>query len=186
MIKALLLDFYGVIQTDNLLIWVDTYAPQFPGLRERADEICRRLDLDEITLDEYYQALATAVGIPTEQAEHEMANEVAINKPLLDYVDELRNRGVNVSILSNDGSSLRGYIEALGIAHYFDDVYISGEIGMMKPDLRIYQYVTRQLKIHPDQILFIDDKQSNVEGARRAGLQAEVYQSVAHLRQLLL
>lgn len=185
MIKALLLDFYGVIQTDNLLIWLDSYEPNFPNLRRLADDICRRLDLDEITLDEYYQELADAVGIPIEQAKQEMADKVAINQPLLRLVDEHRAAGLAVAILSNDGSSLRGYIEALGIAHHFDQVYVSGELGVMKPDRRIYQHVIEDLGLEPQAVLFIDDKQANVDGARRAGLQAELYSSVSGLRALL-
>ncbi len=185
MIKALLLDFYGVIQTDNLLIWIDKLEPQFPHLRAQADDICRRLDLDEITLEQYYQELADAANMPIEQAKHEMESEVAINTPLLELVDELQVKGINVSILSNDGSSLRGYIDDLGIADHFDQIFVSGELGVMKPDQRIYEYVARTLKFDPNDILFIDDKQSNVDGALRAGMQSAVYESTAQVSRLL-
>jgi putative hydrolase of the HAD superfamily len=185
MAKSLLLDFYGVIQSDNLLIWVDRHEPQFPNLRAQADDICRRLDLDEITLDQYYEELAIAANMSTDEARQEMASDVAINTPLLELVDELHAKGVNVSILSNDGSSLRGYIDDLGIAHHFHQIFVSGELGMMKPDQRIYSHVAEQLRLEPHNILFIDDKQSNVDGAIRAGLQSVVYQSAAQVRQLV-
>lgn len=185
MIKALLLDFYGVIQTDNLLIWIDKLESKFPNLRAEADDICRRLDLDEITLEQYYQELADAADMSIEQAKHEMEAEVAINTPLLDLADELRSKGINVSILSNDGSSLRGYIDDLGIAQHFDQVFVSGELGMMKPDQRIYQHVAQVLKLYPKEILFIDDKQSNIDGALRAGMQSAVYSSVLQIKRLL-
>lgn len=185
MIKAVLLDFYGVIQTDNLIIWVDIYRDRFPDLPTKADDICRRLDLDEITLEQYYQELADAANIPIEQAKQEMADEVAINTPLLNLADELRAKGINVSILSNDGSSLHGYVEGLGINKHFDNVFVSGELGLMKPDIRIYQYAAKHLGIPVDEIIFFDDKQSNVDGAQRAGLQAQVYTSVAQVRNLL-
>lgn len=185
MIKALLLDFYGVIQTDNLLIWIDKLESQFPNLRSRADDICRRLDLDEITLEQYYQELADAADMPLQQAKHEMEAEVAINTPLLELTDELRSKSINVSILSNDGSSLRNYIQGLGIAHHFDAIFVSGELGMMKPDQRIYQHVARDLGLDPSEILFIDDKQSNIDGAFRAGMQAAVYQSTSQVRNFL-
>ena len=185
MIKAVLLDFYGVIQTDNLLIWIDKLEPQFPELRATADDICRRLDLDEITLDQYYEELAVAANMSTEQAKQEMEAEVAVNTPLLEFTDEVRSKGINVSVLSNDGSSLRGYIEELGIDHHFDQIFVSGELGMMKPDQRIYQHVANQLKLDPSEILFVDDKQSNVDGAIRASMQAAVYRSAAQVRQLV-
>lgn len=185
MVKALLLDFYGVIQTDNLLIWIDKLESSFPRLRAQADDICRRLDLDEITLEQYYQELAKAANMSTEQAKQQMEAEVAINTPLLDLADELRAKGVNVSVLSNDGSSLRNYIDGLGIADHFDAIFVSGELGMMKPDQRIYEYVAHNLALEPGQILFVDDKQSNVDGALRAGVRAVVYESTAQVRGLL-
>lgn len=185
MIKAVILDFYGVIQTDNLLIWIDKLESKYPSLRSQADDICRRLDLDEITLDQYYHELAAAADMPTEQAKYEMDAEVAINTPLLTLADELRAKDIHVSILSNDGSSLRSYIDGLGISNHFDSIFVSGELGMMKPDQRIFQHVAHDLGLDPGEMVFFDDKQSNVDGAIRAGMQAAVYQSTSQVRKLL-
>lgn len=185
MIKALLLDFYGVIQTDEVDVWAESYIAKQPELQAVFDDISRRIDLDEITLDQYYEELAAVGKLSVEELKGQLAEKVIINYPLLDLVDEVRHQGQPVAVLSNDGSSLRDYIEEHNITKHFDQIFISGEIGYMKPDERIYQHAIEELGFEPSEVIFFDDRQANVEGARRAGLQAELYSSVSQVRNLL-
>ena len=55
----------------------------------------------------------------------------------------------------------------------FDEFFFSHEIGLVKPDREAYDHVVRALGVPPDRILFLDDNQINIEGARGVGLQAE-------------
>jgi putative hydrolase of the HAD superfamily len=185
MIKAVILDFYGVIQTDEVIVWTEKNLAEHPDLRHKVDAISAQIDLDEITLDQYFEGLAAAVGRPVADVKVEIQREITINHPLLDVVGELHDKGLKTAILSNDGPSLRLYIEELGIAQYFDELFISGELNMMKPDARIYDYVVKELALQPKEVIFFDDRQVNIDGALRAGLQAEVYTSVSQVRKLL-
>ncbi len=56
----------------------------------------------------------------------------------------------------------------------FKHNYVSYQIGLMKPDREIYDYVIADLACEPASILFIDDNQMNVDGARSAGMRSEV------------
>ena len=53
-----------------------------------------------------------------------------------------------------------------------DRYYFSDEIGCVKPEKEIFEYVISDLNVPPDRIAFFDDTQINVEGARRAGMNA--------------
>lgn len=53
----------------------------------------------------------------------------------------------------------------------FDYVYLSFEIGMLKPDPRVYEYVLNDLGIAPENILFIDDEEANIKMAQQYGWQ---------------
>lgn len=55
---------------------------------------------------------------------------------------------------------------------YFEKAYYSHAIGMRKPDLEIYEWVLKQNNLLPNETLFIDDTLSNVEAARKVGLEA--------------
>ncbi|MEM8792996.1 MAG: HAD family phosphatase [Pseudomonadota bacterium] len=52
----------------------------------------------------------------------------------------------------------------------FRDVVVSGEVGMVKPDPRIFELLLSRNGLDPAQCLFIDDSEKNVEGARAVGL----------------
>lgn len=185
MIKAVILDFYGVIQTDEVIVWAEKQVVEHPNIQEVVNTASKQIDLDEITLDEYFEQLAAGVGRPVAVVKQELTDEISINHPLLAVVDQLREICVKTAILSNDGSSLRARIQEEGISTHFDEIFISGELNMMKPDSRIYKYAAQKLGFDPQEVIFLDDRQVNVDGAIRAGLQAELYTSVSQVRSLL-
>ena len=53
-----------------------------------------------------------------------------------------------------------------------DHVFLSHQMGLLKPDQEIYQTVQKQLGLLPDQLLFLDDNQINVDAASARGWQA--------------
>jgi putative hydrolase of the HAD superfamily len=83
--------------------------------------------------------------------------------------EELRATGLTVGLLSNSWGNTypRVRIDAL-----MDPVVISGEVGLRKPDPAIYELALERLGLRADRVLFIDDAEPNVLGARASGLQA--------------
>ncbi len=58
----------------------------------------------------------------------------------------------------------------------FDDVMVSFEVHLIKPDVRIYEcLLPKKYQLKPEECLFFDDRKDNVEGAREAGMQAMVF-----------
>jgi 2-haloacid dehalogenase len=89
----------------------------------------------------------------------------------------LRTNGVPVFALTNFGV---GSFE-LAATHYpffneFDRAYVSGRLGMMKPDPRIYAAVEADSGVTPEALLFTDDKRENVDAARKRGWQGHVFE----------
>lgn len=64
----------------------------------------------------------------------------------------------------------------------FRGVTVSGQIGLIKPDIAIYRHHHEAHDLDPASTLFFDDLPANVEGARSAGWQAEVFESPEKLR----
>jgi putative hydrolase of the HAD superfamily len=54
----------------------------------------------------------------------------------------------------------------------FDHVFLSHELGLVKPDAEIFEYVIQHLEVEPHRIAFFDDSLQNVEVAARIGIQA--------------
>lgn len=75
------------------------------------------------------------------------------------------------ALLSNAWLDLRGHLEnTWKIIDAFDKLIISAELGMAKPDPRIYQKAVEAVGVEPQEAVFIDDFEHNIEGARNAGI----------------
>ena len=76
-----------------------------------------------------------------------------------------------VSILSNADLNLEDRLRnGLGIHHLFDDVISSAVVGIAKPDEAIYRMAAERLGLAPEECVFIDDLDTNVEAAKAAGM----------------
>lgn len=58
----------------------------------------------------------------------------------------------------------------------FDQIFLSHEIKQRKPHPSTFEWVLEQMKMSPDEVLFIDDSPQHVEGAIKAGLNAVLYE----------
>ena len=95
-----------------------------------------------------------------------------INRSLLEAVGRLRPR-YKTALLTNAGSEFRStFVASYGLSPHFDQIIISAEVGLAKPDPRIYHHTYKQIGIAPGGCLFIDDLLENVAWARAAGMQA--------------
>lgn len=77
---------------------------------------------------------------------------------------------VKIVIATNHVSSIRKYIDKHLDANHLDDVIISAEIHEIKPNAGFYQLLLDKYNINPDEILFVDDSQKNIDGAKKLGI----------------
>lgn len=67
----------------------------------------------------------------------------------------------------------------------FDQVFTSGHAGMRKPDPRFYLHVLQEIKLSPEDVLFIDDKMENVLAAKSLGIDGLVFDNNVNVLQAL-
>ena len=72
-----------------------------------------------------------------------------------------------------------------GFDRMFDELFVSFEMGRVKPDREAFEWVVERLDVEPHEILFLDDNAINVEGARAVGIDAERAVGVAGAREIL-
>ncbi len=87
-------------------------------------------------------------------------------------LSELRSRGVPTAVISNCDHWTRVVVDAIALADKVDVVILSFEVGMCKPDARIYRLALDRLGIEPRRAVFVDDKADYCAGANAAGLHA--------------
>lgn len=95
--------------------------------------------------------------------------------PLLAVLRVVREHGVRTGLLSNaDGL----WAPPDGWSELFDAVVISGEVGLAKPDRRIYLLAAAELDLPPEECVFVDDLAVNVRGAAAVGMVGVHHRSV--------
>jgi putative hydrolase of the HAD superfamily len=75
--------------------------------------------------------------------------------------------------------------DEMGLTRYFQASFASHLVGMLKPDIEIFEHVVEQLGCPPARILFLDDNQLNVDSARAAGMVARRVAGLAEVRAAL-
>jgi len=103
-------------------------------------------------------------------------------------MDELRQAGYPLFALSNWSAETFPRIRnkpEFAFLNWFDQIIISGEAKVAKPNPEIYQILLKQIDYPPKNCLFVDDSQINVQIAQQVGLQAIQFTSPNQFRQVL-
>jgi HAD superfamily hydrolase (TIGR01509 family) len=183
-IRAVIFDFGGV-----LVRMVDDRPRQELANRlgvplSRIDDLvffsqsAQKASLGEISVGRHWEAVRVALGIQPEDMvafleQYWSADDV--NWMLLDFIRGLRGR-YKVGLLSNAWDDLSQTLhERWDIDGLFDELIISAEVKMVKPDPRIFHLAVDRLKVQPAEAVFIDDILKNVQAAREVGLLAIQY-----------
>ena len=189
-IKAVIFDMGGV------LIRTEDHGPRTAlGLRfgktySQMDELVfgvkssQQASVGAISTAEHRRAVMRSFGLPeTEAATQEFfdaffGGDVADQEMVCD-IAALRPQYVT-AILSNAWDDLRSVLEEKWqITYAFDEIFISAEMGIAKPDPKIYKMVLEKLGFAPEETVFVDDFIENIEAAQKLGMHGIHFQSKA-------
>lgn len=152
----------------------------------------RAATLGRAGVDDIWSEVLASLGLPESERETLSRDFFAgdrLDKRLLDFLRQLRSSH-KTGLITNAWPNVRPWIDGeWGLADLFDLVLISAEVGLAKPDPRIYQLAVERLGVAPQEAVFIDDAEENVEGAMAVGLHALRFEStdqvLSELRRLL-
>ena len=103
-------------------------------------------------------------------------NAIDVYEEVMSVVLSLQHAGVLCHIASNQQAGrARHMSEVLNYKTLFAREFYSCTLGVAKPDVAFFDRVLHALDVRANNVLFLDDRQENVEAARRAGLAAAVY-----------
>jgi putative hydrolase of the HAD superfamily len=143
----------------------------------------RALERGECTEAEFEQLLAAELVrvdggvVPPDGLLARMFAAAAFDEDMHELIRAARRAGLRTALLSNSWGDT-GYPRHL-FPELFDAVVISAEVGMRKPEERIFRLATELLGLEPAECVFIDDIQENVDAARAAGLVAVRHHTAA-------
>lgn len=93
-----------------------------------------------------------------------------------EFCDEAKEKGYKLYVLSNASDAFYDYFPRFAPLSYFNGVVVSCDIHMIKPERGIYEYLFEQYHLLPEECFFIDDREENVEAAKRTGMNGAVFQ----------
>lgn len=100
-------------------------------------------------------------------------------------VDQLKENGIRVGMLSNIDDRYTKLIRDFGFYEPFEPCLLSCEMGLEKPDPKVYDLLIKTIQLDPQQIVFIDDKTENVEAAKAIGIDAILFESGSQVKEEL-
>jgi len=98
--------------------------------------------------------------------------DVLVRAGAVALMTDARTAGLPVGILSNDMAAFhsREWIDALAVLRLADALVDGSDVGIMKPDPRIYQMMAAKLGVEPQAVVFLDDQPVNLAGATAVGM----------------
>jgi 2-haloacid dehalogenase len=102
----------------------------------------------------------------------------------VEVLADLRRGGIGLYALSNWSAETFAIARPMfPFLDWFDGIVVSGELGIVKPDPRIFRHLLERYGLDAGSSLFVDDHEPNVEAARRVGLQVTRFEDPVQLRE---
>jgi putative hydrolase of the HAD superfamily len=195
-IRAVILDYGDVISLPRdpavLTEMAAILALSAYEFREAYDFFRHEYDRGSFSPDEYWTRIAEKAGVALTESDIPRLREADVrmwgrlNHTILKWAGQLRAAGFKTAVLSNMHSDMVEHIRANGAwATEFDCLTLSSAIGMAKPEAEIFHHCLNSLGVEPQQALFIDDREPNVEAARAVGIRGIVAPTPARLKENL-
>lgn len=157
MIKVIAFDLVGVLVTEKDI-----------DLPTEEDKL-ERMFGDNISDDEYIKSASKIID--NEQNIINITKEIinklyaVKDKDLFKKIKE-KNNDIKIVIATNHVSFVKDFIYKHFDKTYIDDIFISAEIHKVKPNADFYKAILDKYNIKPNELLFVDDSQTNIDGAK--------------------
>ena len=202
MIQTIFFDFGGVIIQPPNVNWVNRWKnhlrisdhPEIIEMLENPNEsqLVKDMCLGKITEDYVWVTMTQKWHINPvllAQIKRRLLSKRQLNEPILKFMTELKGR-YQTAILSNAGDKSRQLMEETYQLHQIvDEIIISAEEGVIKPDPRIFEIAMARMHAEPESSLLVDDFYANVMSAKAFGMQGvhftDTQQAISEVRAML-
>jgi HAD superfamily hydrolase (TIGR01509 family) len=181
MIKAIIFDCFGVLTTERWLLFL-AELPDSVDLEE-VRSVHRAYTAGIISKKECDDRIHELTGQSFREAEDLGVDEIAKNTVLLDYIRELRGKSYDIGLLSNIATPwITDSFLTADEQELFDEMILSFEVGITKPDPRIFMLACERLRVGPHEAVLVDDIDRYCAAARAEGLHAIQYQDFKQMK----
>ncbi len=194
-IKAIIFDMGGVILRTTDRSYRTNLGEKFGKTYDEMDslvyggESSYKATIGEISAEEHKRHVMQKFNLKEEDNKwffEEFWGGDTKDQELVDFIHSLK-QNFTTALLSNAWGDAR---ESVGTQHQFLDAFdfsvFSAEIQLAKPDPKIYHWILDQLKVNPDEAIFVDDFEKNILAANEIGIHGILFQSTEQVKAEIL
>lgn len=182
--KTLFIDFFGVICSEIAPFWLVKYFSDNEAVAIK-QTIVADADVGNISQEDMFNELSKLTGKSGKQIENEWKELVKIDIEILDFINEYKRTQLVLLLTNASSNFVRDILQDYSLYKYFNDVFISSEERIAKPNPEFYNNVLRKTNINPNNVIMIDDNIKNVESAISVGIEGILYSTINELKTCL-
>ncbi len=172
MIKAVIFDYFGVISSDDYWKFVRHGRAGKSQFRDYADAV----NTGEMHWQEFVEQVASSTNTDVGEVDKLYAAE-QINPLVVGFIHELHKKYKTGLITNANHEFVDEIMKKNHMGDIFDSIVVSSRLGITKPDPRIFKYALEELKILPEEAIYIDDLARHVDAANLLGMHAFVFEN---------
>lgn len=170
MIKAIIFDCFGVLYRSSA---DELYRRCDPERRDELHDIRMQRDRGYIHYDEYIDIVADMLDMDKVELRDMSERQHVRNEELFSYIRSLDRARYKVALLSNIGdTTMDQLIPTSERQLLFDEVILSYQVGLIKPDPRLFQMMSERLGVSAESCVMVDDIERNCRSAESVGMKS--------------
>lgn len=193
-IRALIFDYGGVISKPQNL---DAFQEMLRMLGTDENSFIeiyyahrKNYDNGQLSGQEYWRQILRYYGLEAHESlvnnliQADVKSWTQIDAAMVQFIAATRAKVEKLAIISNMIRDTLAFIQShFEWLEIFDGQIYSCEIGINKPDSRIFEYCLNSLEVSAHECLFVDDSEKNARGAKNSGMNVIHYKSYPHFLQ---
>ena len=162
----------------------DCYLPEMEIINNLCAEVPEVIGFEtgNVSAEEFGEAVVAKFELPLTVADFLSRYKDLIRRAVPTMQELVRDISDRYSVCCLSNTNPLHWTKVGEITNYcefFDQVFLSYELGLVKPDIRIFRRMLQELEVAPEKVMFFDDKAENVEAARQSGFCAMLVTSIA-------
>jgi epoxide hydrolase-like predicted phosphatase len=192
MIKAVIFDLGGtVLKLNSKYIYRDiakAFNLNYDFAVKKIYEISPDLNKGKIGEEVFWRRFSKKVKkeLPKDYRElwiRKFIEKSRLDRSMIKIVNQLKKAGYKVALLSNIIKPHMNYEKIRGEFKYFSPVILSCEVGLWKPETKIYKLTLKKLRLKAEECVFVDNREIHLEPAKKLGMKTILFKNSKQLKK---
>ncbi|MCX6719779.1 MAG: HAD family phosphatase, partial [Candidatus Staskawiczbacteria bacterium] len=181
MLKAVIFDYNGVVKKINKYFFDDVElifslsAEEKENAKKMTRDLFEQLDKGLLKEDIFWLKFSQRINKPmpvnVKELSRKLFNEhFELYEEVVNMLKDLKTNGYITAVLSDTFPYMAEITRERNGYDYFDKVYLSCEVGFVKPQKEFYELAVKDLAVPPSDCIFIDDSEGNLLPAKEMGM----------------